>query len=102
MTISLPYLGLYVAAALFCMGFVIALIKRNAIFVLMGIELMLNAANLNLVIFSKNDPALQGQLFAVFSIVLAASEAAVALAILLNVYTYYKTSDLGKINRLKY
>lgn len=78
------------------------IIKRNAIFVLMGVELILNAANLNFVLFSKNDILIQGQIMAVFSIVLAAAEAAIALAILLLIYKKYQTSDLDKIDELRY
>lgn len=90
------------AAVLFCIGLVIVITKRNAIVVLMGVELMLNAANINLVAFSRYDAdLLQGQLFSLFVIVVAAAEAAVALAIVLKVYSYYKTADLDKVNELK-
>lgn len=93
---------LVLAAVLFCIGVIIVITKRNAIVVLMGVELMLNAANINLVAFSRYDAnLLQGQLFALFVIVVAAAEAAVALAIVLKVYSYYKTSDLDKVNELK-
>lgn len=68
----------------------------------MGIELMLNAANLNLVAFSRYDPSrLQGQVFALFVIVVAAAEAAVALAILLKVFAYFRTVELDEVNRLR-
>lgn len=93
---------LVLAAVLFCIGLVAVITKRNAIVVLMGVELMLNAANINLVAFSRYDAnLLQGQLFALFVIVVAAAEAAVALAIVLKVYSYYKTSDLDQVNELK-
>ncbi len=70
--------------------------------VLIGIELMLNAANLNLITFSRFDPqALQGQIFSLFVITIAAAEAAVALALVVKVYKYFKTSDLDKINSMK-
>ncbi|GAB4335554.1 MAG: NADH-quinone oxidoreductase subunit NuoK [Flammeovirgaceae bacterium] len=93
---------LYIGAALFSIGLVVVITKRNAIIVLMGIELMLNAANLNLVAFSKYDPdLLQGQIFTLFVFVIAASEAAIALAIIQKVYLYYKTIHLDKINKLK-
>lgn len=93
---------LVLAAVLFCIGVIIVITKRNAIIVLMGVELMLNAANINLVAFNRYDASLlQGQLFALFVIVVAAAEAAVALAIVLKVYSYYKTSDLDKVNELK-
>lgn len=90
-----------VSAALFCIGMVIIMTKKNAIVILMGIELILNAANINLVAFSRYDDQLQGQMFALFVIVIAASEAAVALAIILNLYKYLKTPDPGKADQLK-
>jgi NADH:ubiquinone oxidoreductase subunit K len=92
---------LYISAALFCIGIIAVITRKNAIVVLMGIELMLNAANINLVAFSRFDPGIQGQLFSLFVIVIAAAEAAVALAIILRVYNYYKTSDLDEVNELK-
>jgi NADH:ubiquinone oxidoreductase subunit K len=93
---------LILAAILFCIGLVAVITKKNAIVVLMGIELMLNAANINLVAFSRYDAELlQGQLFSLFVIVVAAAEAAVALALVLRVYSYYKTVDLDKVNDLK-
>ncbi|MBV6646429.1 MAG: NADH-quinone oxidoreductase subunit NuoK [Cyclobacteriaceae bacterium] len=94
--------GMYLAAMLFCLGLAIMIVKRNMIFVLIGVELILNAANLNMVIFSRNDPNLGGQIFTIFSIVIAAAEVTVALAIALNVYKYYKTSDLDEVNELKH
>jgi len=90
-----------ISAALFCIGMVIIMTKKNAIVVLMGIELILNAANINLVAFSRYDDQLQGQMFALFVIVIAASEAAVALAIILNLYNYLKTPDPGNADQLK-
>jgi NADH-quinone oxidoreductase subunit K len=76
--------------------------KHNAIQILIGIELMLNAAILNLVAFGKYDKLNNsGQVFALFAIVLAAATTAVALAIILNVYRRYKTIDPGEVNRLK-
>lgn len=93
---------LLVGAALFCIGLYMILTKRNAIQILIGIELMLNAAILNLVAFGKYDRiANAGQIFALFAIVLAAATTAVALAIILNVYKKYKTIDPGRINHLK-
>src|ERR1700749_3233968 len=93
---------LLVSAGLFCTGIYITLTKRNAIQILIGIELMLNAAILNLVAFGKYDRLINsGQLFALFAIVLAAATTAVALAIMLNVYKKYKTIDPGKIDELK-
>jgi len=92
---------LILSAFLLCSGLLIMLIKKNAVFVLIGIELMLNAANLNLVAFSKFDPDLNGQVFAIFSVVIAAAEAAIALAILLNIYKTYDSSDLDDLNTLE-
>lgn len=92
---------LILSAFLLCSGLLIVLIKKNTVFVLIGIELMLNAANLNLVAFSRFDPNLSGQVFSIFSVVIAAAEAAIALAILLNIYKQYDTSDLDDLNTLK-
>ena len=93
---------LIVGAGLFCVGLYIILTKHNAIQVLIGIEMMLNAAILNLVAFGKFDRiANGGQIFALFAIVLAAATTAVALAIILNVYKKYRTIDPGKIDGLK-
>lgn len=93
---------LFVGAALFSIGMVVVITRKNVIMVLMGIELLLNAANINFIAFSKYDPAmLQGQAFAVFVIVIAAAEAAIALAIILKIYSGFQTLDLDKINQLK-
>jgi NADH-quinone oxidoreductase subunit K len=76
--------------------------KNNAIQILIGIELMLNAAILNLVSFGKYDRLNNGgQVFALFAIVLAAATTAVALAIILNVYRRYKTIDPNKVDKLR-
>jgi NADH:ubiquinone oxidoreductase subunit K len=91
-----------VSAVLFCIGLFVVVSKKNAIQILIGIELMLNAAILNLVAFGRYDRINNGgQMFALFAIVLAAATTAVALAIILNVYRRYKTIDADKINRLK-
>ncbi|MGA0556404.1 NADH-quinone oxidoreductase subunit NuoK [Larkinella sp. VNQ87] len=93
---------LLVGAALFSIGLAIVLLKRHAIMVLMGIELMLNAVNLNLIAFSQNDPIrLQGQLFSLFVMIVAAAEAAIALAIILQVYRHFNTVQLDELNELK-
>jgi len=93
---------LIVSAGLFCTGLYIILSKHNAIQILIGIELMLNAAVLNMVAFGKYDRLNNGgQIFALFAIVLAAATTAVALAIILNVYKRYKTIDPGKVDELK-
>ena len=91
-----------VSVVLFCIGLFIIVSKKNAIQILIGIELMLNAAILNLVAFGKYDRVNNGgQVFALFAIVLAAATTAVALAIILNVYRRYKTIDPDKINQLR-
>ena len=93
---------LYIGAFLFCAGVVLVLTKRNAIVVLMGIELIFNAANINLVAFSQFDPQrLQGQVFTLFVVVIAAAEATIALAIVLKVYQRFKTIRLDELNELK-
>jgi NADH-quinone oxidoreductase subunit K len=86
---------LAVAAILFALGLFTVLTRRNAVAVLMGVELMLNAANINLVAFNKFIVGgLAGQTFALFIIVLAAAEAAVGLAIVLSIFHTFKTIDV--------
>lgn len=95
---------LMVAALLFAIGLAGALLRRNAILVLIGIELMLNAANLNLVAFWRYGPHpefLTGFLFAIFSIAVAAAEAAVGLGLIIAVYRHARTTDLDHIARMK-
>ncbi len=93
---------LFLGALLFCIGLFVVVTRKNAIMVLIGIELMLNAANINLIAFSSFDPnALQGQIFSLFIITVAAAEAAVGLSIVVKVYKYFQTADLDKINELK-
>ena len=93
---------LFLSALLFSTGLVVVIMKRNAIVVLLGIELMLNASNLNLVAFNQLNPAFfKGQFFALFVIIVAVSEAAVGLAIILRVYQHYQTSVPDDISELK-
>jgi NADH-quinone oxidoreductase subunit K len=93
---------LVVSAALFSLGIMAVLARKNAINVLMGVELILNSANLNLVAFSRYSAAnLSGQIFAIFIIVIAAAEAAVALAIVLSMYRLVKSVNLDKADTLK-
>jgi NADH-quinone oxidoreductase subunit K len=94
---------LYLGALLFVCGAVCMATKRNAIGVLMGVELVLNGANINFVAFARFNPAFQmeGQMFALFVIVLAAAEAAVALAIVLNFYNNHMTVDVDTAEELK-
>lgn len=93
---------LYVAAGLFSFGLIMTLMKKNAVMVLMGIELMLNATTLNLAAFAQYDLVpTNGQLFALFVIVIAAAEAAVALAIVLRIHRHYGTVNLDSSSQLK-
>ncbi len=93
---------LILSGLLFSIGVFGVLTRKNAIAVLMGVELMLNAANINLVVFSRYaETGLNGQIFALFSIVIAAAEVAVALAIVIAVYKTTKTIDLDKEDTLK-
>ncbi len=93
---------LAVSAALFALGVLGVLTRRNAVNVLMGIELILNSANLNLVAFSRfGNGNLDGQLFAVFVIVIAAAEVAVALAIVLTMYRLKRTPNLDEAASLR-
>ena len=95
---------LLLSSLLFSIGLAGALIRRNAILVLIGIELMLNAANLNFIAFWRYGPApsaLTGIMFALFSISVAAAKAAVGLAIILAAYRHSKTTDLDRMNSLK-
>ena len=95
---------LLLAALLFAIGLAGALTRRNAIIVLVGIELMLNAANLNFIAFWRygpNPPALTGVIFVVFSIGVAAAEAAVGLALIISIYRHCRTTNLDQINSMK-
>ncbi len=95
---------LLVAALIFSIGLAGALTRRSAILVLIGIELMLNAANLNFIAFWRYGPhpeALTGVMFAIFSIGIAAAEAAVGLGIILAVYRHSKTTELDQMNSMK-
>jgi NADH-quinone oxidoreductase subunit K len=93
---------LIISAALFALGIMCVLTRKNAVHVLMGVELMLNSANLNLVAFSKYSAgSLNGQIFAIFVIIVAAAEAAVALAIVLSMYRLLKTVNLDRADTLK-
>jgi len=95
------YLAL--SAALFCIGIYGVLSRRNAISILMGIELMLNAANINLVAFGRylHPNQLTGQVFAVFVLTVAAAEAAVGLAIIISVYRNREQLNVDEIDLMK-
>ena len=92
---------LALGVALFSLGLATVIVKKNAILVLLGIELMLNGANVNLIGFSQNDPQIQGQIFALFVIVVAAAEAAVALAIVIRTYQFYNSANVDEPDELK-
>jgi NADH:ubiquinone oxidoreductase subunit K len=95
---------LLVSALLFSIGLAGALMRRNAILVLIGIELMLNAANLNFIAFwrySPNPEALTGVMFAIFAIGVAAAEAAVGLALIISIHRHYKTTNLDQIDSMR-
>lgn len=93
---------LYLSAALFSIGLYCMITRRNAVVVLMGVELLLNAANINLVAFSQFDKIdLDGQMGALFVIALAAAEAAVALAIVLNIYDRFRTVNLDEADTMR-
>jgi NADH-quinone oxidoreductase subunit K len=93
---------LLLSAVLFSLGIYAVITRRNAILVLMGIELMLNAANINFIAFSKYSGAnLDGQIVSIFVIILAACEAAVALAIVLNMFHQFNTVNVDEVHSLK-
>ena len=94
---------LLLGAILFVCGAVCMATKRNAIGVLIGVELVLNGANINFVAFAHFNPAfeIEGMIFALFVIVMAAAEAAVALAIVLNFYNNHLTVDVDTAEELK-
>lgn len=101
MNVGLPHY-LTVGAILFALGLFAVMSRRNAIGILMGVELMLNASNINFVAFSRYvENAVDGQVMAAFVIVLAAAEAAVALAIVLAMYRNYGTANADIVQRLK-
>ncbi len=93
---------IYLGALLFSIGVTIVVVKRNMIVVLLGIELMLNASVLNLVAFNRQHATnIDGHMFGLFVIVIAVCEAAVGLAIIIQVYRYYQTSVPEDVNELR-
>jgi len=93
---------LIISAILFSLGVFGVVSRRNAIMVIMGIELILNSANINFVAFSRfGGMKLDGQAIAVFVIILAAAEAAIALAIVLNIYQRFNTVNVDDVSKLK-
>ena len=102
----MPTLSLFlmISAALFCIGLLAALSRQHAIFILIGIEMMLAAANLNFVAFWRFGAQPQsptGVMVAIFSIAIAAAEAAVGLALVIAVYRHYRTTNVSKLDQLK-
>lgn len=95
---------LILSAALFCIGLYIALVKKNAIAILMGIEFMLNSANINLIAFNQflSPDKLTGHTFAIFVIVVAAAEVAVGLALILSIYRHRKSTTVDDLDWLKW
>lgn len=93
---------LFLGALLFSTGLAVIIVKRNMIFVLLGIELLLNASVLNLVAFNRlHNGSPEGQMFGLFVIVIAVCEAAIGLAIVIRVYRHYHTSVPDQVNELK-
>lgn len=95
--IPTPYF-LLIGAFLFALGILLILTKKNAIVILMGIELIFNAANLNLVAFNRSNlQVLDGQIASLFIMIVAAAEAVVALAIIIQVYRHFNAVDLDRV-----
>ena len=101
MTIGLTHY-LVLSIILFSLGIFAIIARKHAVLVLMGLELVLNSANINFVAFAKfGGMNIQGQVAAIFVIILAAAEAAVALAIVLNIYQNFKHVNIDEVDRLK-
>jgi len=96
-----PYNYLYVSAILFTIGAVGVVVRRNAIVVFMCVELMLNAANLTLVTFSRSNGTLDGQVVAFFTMVVAACEVVVGLAIIVTIYRSRRSASIDDASLLK-
>lgn len=101
MTVGLTHF-LVVSSLLFGLGLFAVVSRKNAIMILMGIELILNSANINFIAFAKYGKlGLDGQIAAIFVIILAAAEAVIALAIVLNIYHNFKTVNVDEVDSLK-
>ena len=93
---------LLVSAILFSLGLFAVITRRNAVAILMGVELILNSANINFVAFSRfGGMNFSGHVFALFVIIMAAAEAAVALAIIINLYNNYQSINVDEASQLK-
>ena len=104
MSLTPLHFCLLLSSGLFCVGLIAALSRSNAILVLLGVELMLNAANLNFIAFwrySDNPELLHGPMFTLFAIAVAAAEVAVGLALVIAVYRHFKTVDLESMDTLR-
>ena len=107
MILTHPYLTLepylVISSILFVLGIFAVVTRKNAIAILMGIELILNSANINFIAFNRfgNFEVLDGQVFSIFVIVLAAAEAAVALAIIINLFKNINTVNVDEANEMK-
>jgi NADH-quinone oxidoreductase subunit K len=102
MTLTPAGLTLYLAAFLFAVGLVVMVTRRNLIMMLIGLELMLNAANLNVVAYNTQHPhSLDGQMFALFIIVIAVCETAVGIALILRVYHFYQSGVPDEISEIR-
>src|SRR6266550_1156458 len=102
--VGLAQAFIIVSAALFSIGLLAALSRRHAIFILIGIEMMLAAANLNFIAFWRFAPNPQqptGVMIAIFSIAIAAAEAAVGLALVIAIYRHFRTTNVDQLNQLK-
>ncbi len=96
-----PPLLLLISAFIFSTGLFVVLTKPNVLFILIGIELMLNAASFNFVLFNSYDPTQQGQVFVLLIMTMIVCETAVALAIIFQVYQHYQSIELGQLQRLR-
>ncbi len=99
----MDYLNTYliIAAILFSLGLFAIMTRRNAVAVLMGVELILNAANINFIAFAKfGGMNISGQVFSLFVIIMAAAEAAVALAIVINIFNNFKNINIDEVSQL--
>jgi NADH-quinone oxidoreductase subunit K len=93
---------LTIAAFLLVAGLYCVMTRRNAVMILMGIELILNSANINFIAFSRfTVPGIQGHVFAIFVIIMAAAEAAIALAIVLNLYKRINSIDVDEVDMMR-
>lgn len=101
----LPEIGinhyLTISAILLALGLFGVMTRKNAVVVLMAVELILNAANINLLAFGKYNGTMNGIMFSLFVIVLAAAEAAIALAIVINIYNTFNTVDLSEVDTMR-